>query len=171
MKNLYKPTIYAKDIYSINYKKLKDHNIKYLLFDIDNTIANTNEKVPNKEVLSLFSKLKKEGFTIFILTNALPRRAKRFARILSTKTYYLSWKPLSINYKRIIKEYDLNKENIAAIGDQIYTDIKGANKIGITSILVNPTSNKESIFTKINRLKEIILIKRTKIIIRGEYYE
>lgn len=170
MKNLYKPTIYAKDIFNINYHKLKENGIKVLLFDIDNTIAKTNEKIPSKEIIDLIKELKKD-FTIFILTNAIPARAKRFAKSLNIKAYYLSWKPLSTNYKRIIKSYNLDKKHIAAIGDQIYTDIKGANKLGIISILVNPVSKRESIFTKINRIKEKNLIKKTKIITRGEYYE
>ena len=77
-------------------------------------------------------------------------------------------------YKKIMKLYGYNVEEIAAIGDQIYTDIKGANKLNITSILVNPLSPRESLFTKINRLKENKLFKKLskqKILTKGEYYE
>lgn len=172
MKNSYKPNIYVKDIYSINYKKLKEKGIKYLLFDIDNTISPTNEKTPNKKVIDLFKTLKKEGFIIIILTNAIPLRANRFKKHLSVDTFSLSFKPHKRNYLRIIKKYKINDlKTIAAIGDQIYTDIKGANCLSITSILVDQISNKESLFTKINRLKENFIIKRSKIITRGEYYE
>lgn len=171
MKNNLKPNIYTKDIFSINYDKLKSNNINTLLFDIDNTIAPTKEKEPNEKTIKLINKLKKQGFKIFIISNALKRRALRFGNSLDLKTYYFSAKPLKRQYLRIIKENHLNKKNIAAIGDQIYTDIKGANNIDITSILVDPISKKESIITKINRIKENNLIKKTKIIEKGTYYE
>lgn len=171
MKNNLKPNIYTKDIFSINYDKLKSNNINTLLFDIDNTIATIKEKEPNEKTIKLINKLKKQGFKIFIISNALKRRTLRFGNSLDLKTYYFSAKPLKRQYLRIIKENNLNKENIAAIGDQIYTDIKGANNIDITSILVDPISKKESIITKINRIKENNLIKKTKIIEKGTYYE
>lgn len=169
--NLYKPTIYSKDIYSINYIKLKEQGIKLFLFDIDNTIAKTSEKTPSEKVIKLFKELKKENFKIIILTNAVPHRALRFKKSLNVDTYYLSCKPSKRNYLRIIKKYKYKKEEIAAIGDQIYTDIKGANKLGLTSILVDQISYRESIFTKINRLRENKLINKENIIERGKYYD
>lgn len=171
MKHNLKPTIYAKDIFSINYDKLKTQGIKTLLFDIDNTIAKTNEKYPSQETIELFKKLKKDKFNIYIITNALKRRAMRFGETLEVKTYYFSAKPLKRQYLKIMKKHNTKREEIAAIGDQIYTDIKGANNLNITSILVDQISPKESIITKINRLKENKLIKKTNIIEKGKYYE
>ena len=166
-----KPTIYQKDIFSIDYDKLLESNIKNLLFDIDNTIATTKEKSPNQKVIKLFEQLKRKGFNLYILTNALKRRATSFGSKLNVKTYYFSMKPSSRNYNKLIKENNLKIELTAAIGDQIYTDIKGANKLGITSILVDPIDKHEFITTKINRIKENKLISKTNIIKKGEYYE
>ena len=169
MKEIYKPTYYYKDIFSINYDLLKKNNIKYLLFDIDNTIGDNFKKNPSKEDIALFEKLHK-SFYIILISNALPFRVKRYAKLLNIKEYYyLATKPISIVYNKILKKYDKNM--IAAIGDQLYTDIKGANKVDITSILVDKISNKEAIITKINRIKENRLIEKYKIIERGNYYD
>ena len=168
---LLKPKIYKKDIFSINYDKLLKQNIKNLLFDIDNTISSCKDKLPSKEVKELFNNLKEKGFNIFIITNALKRRATKFQQELNVKTYHFSMKPSPRNYKKMFKENNLVKEECAAIGDQLYTDIKGANNLGILSILVDPISNKEFITTKLNRRKENKLINKTKIIKKGEYYE
>lgn len=168
---LLKPKIYKKDIFSINYDKLLKQNIKNLLFDIDNTISSCKDKIPSKEVKELFNNLKEKGFNIFIITNALKRRATKFQQELNVKTYHFSMKPSPRNYKKLLKENNLVKEECAAIGDQLYTDIKGANNLGILSILVDPISNKEFITTKLNRRKENKLINKTKIIKKGEYYE
>lgn len=171
MINIYKPTIYAKNIYEINYDLLQQKNINYLLFDIDNTLADSKTKYPPKEVIILFNALKEKGFTILLITNALPSRAKRFAKILNVKSYYLSFKPLSRNYNKILNYLNVKPNKIAAIGDQLLTDIKGANKQQITSILIDTISSKESILTKLNRLKEKRIIKKYQLLKRGEYYE
>lgn len=171
MKKQYKPTIYAKNIYNINYNKLLEKNINTLLFDIDNTIGDSKEKKPNKEAIKLFKKLKEDGFKVFIITNALKGRATKYGITLDTKAYYFSAKPLKNQYLKIIKENNLKKENIAAIGDQLFTDILGANKMNITSILVDPISKNESTFTKLNRARENRLIKKYNIIEKGNYYE
>lgn len=168
---LLKPKIYQKDIFSINYDKLLKQNIKNLLFDIDNTISSTKEKYPNTKTKELFEHLKEKGFNIFIITNALKKRATIFKKELDVKTYHFSMKPSPRNYKKLIKENKLKIVECAAIGDQIFTDIKGANKQGILSILVDPISKSEFITTKINRIKENKLIEKTKIIKKGEYYE
>jgi len=171
MSNLFKPVIYQKDIFSINYDKLSNNGIRYLLFDIDNTIAETNVRKPSKKVIKLFAELKLKGFNIVILTNAVPWRAKRFAKTLDVDVCYLACKPASFNYKKISKKYNIEYGKIAAIGDQLYTDVKGANKLGILSILVEPLAKRESFITKYNRLKEDKIIKKDKVIVRGVFYD
>ena len=169
MERIQKPKLYYKDIFNINYKKLKNNNIKYLLFDIDNTIGDDKKRIPSKEDILLFKKLQKD-FKLVLISNALKTRVKRYAKYLNIKDYYyLSLKPLKHTYNKIINKYNINTDIMAAIGDQLYTDIKGANKIGITSILVDKISNNETIFTKINRVRENRIIKKYKIIERGSY--
>ena len=165
-----KPDRYYKDIYSINYDLLKKENIKYLLFDLDNTIGDDREKTPSTKAIELFKKLKKD-FSLIIITNAMPFRAKRYADVLETDYYYLSQKPSKRNYIKIMKKYNISNEVMACIGDQIYTDIKAAKKLNIKNILTDRLSKYEHIFTKPNRLKEKLFIYNKGIIKRGEYYE
>ncbi|HAB67259.1 MAG TPA: YqeG family HAD IIIA-type phosphatase [Firmicutes bacterium] len=166
----YKPSIYAKDIFHINYDILRQNGIKCLLFDIDNTIARVDERYPSPEVINLFNKLKKD-FKIIIITNAIRIRANRFKSYLNVSCLPFACKPLKKAYRKILKEYSYKETEIAAIGDQLYTDIKGANKMNIKSILIDQISAKESIITKYNRYKENKLISKTQIIKRGEYYD
>lgn len=167
---IYKPNAYFKDIFSINYNQLKNNGIKCLLIDIDNTIARVDEKYPEDKIVSLIKKLNKD-FKVIIFSNAITPRVNKFKKKLSTDAIPFACKPFSFSYKRVLKKYNYQEKEIAAIGDQIYTDIKGANKMNIKSILINPISSKESLITKINRYKENKLIRNKKIIIRGEYYE
>lgn len=167
---IYKPEAYFKDIFSINYNLLKKKGIKCLLIDLDNTIARVDEKYPEDKIITLINKLKKD-FKVIIFSNAITPRVNRFKKNLDLDAIPIACKPFSFSYKKVLKKYNYKEKEIAAIGDQIYTDIKGANKMNITSILIDPISSKESLITKINRYKENKLIRNKKIIIRGEYYE
>ena len=169
-KDIYRPNYYYKNIFSINYKKLKEQGIKYLLFDIDNTIKDEKAKYPDTKDIELINSLKKD-FTIIIVSNSYPARVHRFSNSIKCDSYYFSIKPLKRIYKKIIKKYNINADIIAAIGDQLFTDIKGANKMNITSILVDRISNNETIFTKINRIRERRYIKKYNLLERGKYDE
>lgn len=170
MDNKLKPTRYYKDIYSINYELLKQENIKYLLFDLDNTIGDSREKTPSEKAIKLFKELKKD-FVPIIITNALPGRTKRYAEALNVDAYYLSSKPRKRNYLKIIEKYNINIDQAVCIGDQIYTDIIGANNLGIKSIFLDRLSKYESVLSKPNRIKEKVLVYKREVIKRGEYYE
>ncbi len=169
-KDIYKPNYYYKNIFTINYKKLKKQGIKYLLLDIDNTIKDNNINYPDHEEIELVNKLKKD-FTIILISNSYPARVHRFANTLNLDSFCLAIKPLTITYKKIFKKYNLEPNIVAAIGDQLFTDIKGANKMNITSVLVDRISNNETIITKINRKFETIYIDKYKLIERGKYDE
>ena len=157
-----KATIYKKNIYEINYNKLKEKNIKCLLFDLDNTCATIEEKEPSKELIKLFTKLKKMNFDIYIFSNALAKRVEKIKKKLNVNSIPFALKPFKRNYKKIVDIY--KKEEIVMIGDQIFTDVLGANRLGITTILVEPINNKDLFLTKINRLLE-------KLVRKGDYYE
>lgn len=163
------PKMYKENIYKINYNYLKEYGIRCLFFDMDNTLIDNKTKTPTQEVIDLIKKLKKEHFKIIIISNALPNRLNKFVKQLEIDdSISLACKPLKRSYLKLMKKYKLNNHEIACIGDQIYTDIKGANNLNIFSILVDPIAKHEHIITKINRIKERKIFR--KYIRRGEYY-
>ena len=101
-------------------------------------------------------------FSVYIFSNALPKRVEPFRRTLKVIGVPFALKPLKRNFKRMLKTF--KKEEIAIIGDQIFTDVFGGNKVGITTILVDPISKKDLIITKIFRFLE-------KLVKRGDYHE
>lgn len=168
------PDIYQKSIYTIDYKKLKSRGIKCILFDVDNTIAPLHLKKPTKKVKDLMGRLKEMGFTIIILSNATKKRLKPFKEHLELDCAYFAMKPLSKKYKKILKEYKFQLNEVAAIGDQLLTDILGGNRMGITTILVNPIGVREHFFTIPNRWLEKIIFKKAhtkNMLEKGKYYD
>lgn len=170
----YIPDIYQKSIYTINYEKLKERGIKCLLFDLDNTIAPVGVKKPSNKVKELFNELKKMGFKIIIFSNSHLKRLEPFKEELEVEIHPNSMKPLKRNFKKIIDKNEYLDSEVAIIGDQLLTDIKGGNKVGITTILVNPIGLKDFFLTKINRFYEKIIINKLGkklIFIKGRYYD
>ncbi|MDD3392018.1 MAG: YqeG family HAD IIIA-type phosphatase [Bacilli bacterium] len=169
----YIPDIYQQSIYTIDYQKLKDCGIKCLLFDLDNTLVPAKIDEPTKKVNELFKELKKD-FKVIIFSNSHKRRVSTFSEKLKVDFYHSACKPFTKNFKKVITNNDYNISEVAIIGDQVLTDIIGGNKVGITTILINPVSPIDSFFTKINRhIEKIIINKLTSrnLFFKGHYYE
>ncbi|MBE6155932.1 MAG: YqeG family HAD IIIA-type phosphatase [Firmicutes bacterium] len=167
------PDIYQKSIYDINYKNLKKRKIKCLCFDLDNTLVPYTETVPTSDIKELFHLLSAD-FKVIILSNSGKKRLTPFKEILNVDVAYSSRKPFKKKYLKIMNTYGYKPEEIACVGDQIMTDIFGANRNGCVSILVNPMGSKEPATTKFNRFWEKMILKRLakkSILVRGKYYE
>ena len=172
--NNFIPDIYAKNIYNISYEKLKERKIKCILFDLDNTMVLNKMDTPPKELQELFTRLEDMGFKIIIMSNSSKERLMNFKEKLNVDTAYLSFKPFKYKYKRIMKMFKLNECDVASIGDQIITDILGANRMGITSIFVEKLGEDTFFGTKINRFFERIILKKLNkrgIYEEGKYYD
>ena len=170
---LYVPDVYKKSIYDINYETLKQQGIKCLLFDLDNTLVPYNVKEVNDKLVNLFNKLKKE-FKVIIFSNSPKLRVKMFANALNVESVAFARKPKKKNYEKILLDNKLEEDEVAIIGDQLNTDIIGGNRVGITTILINPVSKKDPFWVKPGRIKEKIIMKNLKdhdLFFKGRYYE
>lgn len=168
------PDIYQKSIYTIDYQKLQNRGIKCLLFDLDNTLVPASIDVPNKKIKELFIELKEKGFTVILFSNSPKKRLKPFKEELEVDALASAMKPLPKSFVRIMKEYKFTVSEVAIIGDQLLTDILGGNRVGITTILINPVSKQDMVFTKLNRRVEDFIINRLRdknLFTKGKYYD
>lgn len=166
------PKMYKKKIQDINYQKLKELGIKCLIFDLDNTIALIDQKLITKEDKDFLIKLKKD-FIVIIISNNKKNRVKDYADILECDYIYKAKKPLSFGFRKIRNKYNLEKKEMAVIGDQLITDILGANLYKIYPILVDPLAKKDLKITLFNRFLERKVFKKYEkrnIMKKGEYY-
>lgn len=173
MLDLFIPDVYAQSIYTINYKKLKKNGIKCLLFDLDNTIAPYKVTEPDQKVKELIARLETD-FKVIIISNSGKTRLRPFKEKLNIDVAFSSKKPLKGKYKKILTLYKFKINEVACIGDQLLTDILGANRMGFTSILVNKVAKYEMFPTRINRfIEKRILNKLAKknILVSGVYYD
>lgn len=168
----FKPTMYKKNIYEINYTKLKEQGIKVLIFDLDNTLALIDEKMCPAKSKDLIQKLKKD-FKIYIISNNDAERIAPYAKELKIEGVAKARKPLTKGLKQIAKKGH-KKSEMVMIGDQLVTDILSGNLFGIETIFVDPLGEKDLKITKFNRYLERKILKHYKkrnILERGRYYE
>lgn len=170
---VYKPDKYYKDIYQINYNLLKSEGIKLILFDLDNTICPPKEDIVSLELKNLFSKIKKSDIECIIFSNSInKKKLKKLSNYYEIDYIGMACKPISYNYKKVIKKYKLKSNEVCSIGDQLVTDIIGGNLVKIITILVDPISKKDENITLLNRFIEKKLYKKLykQGFKKGKYY-
>lgn len=171
---MYKADMYQKDIFSINYNKLKEMGIKVLVFDLDNTIIEKKKNVVDDKVKELFKRLKKD-FKVIIISNTWNRKKIEYvSKKLDIEYIMNARKPFKYGYNKAKGLSNTSVRNICMIGDQLLTDILGAKKMGYYCCLVDPIHQSELILTKFNRLIEYFIFKRLNKkynIRRGNYYD
>ncbi len=158
-----RPDIYKNKISDIDFEHLKKNGIKVLLIDMDNTILKYKEKNIDEEAKCMIENLKKD-FQILLFSN----------ETISIPYVSLAFKPCKRKFFKVFKEYKVEPCEVAIIGDQLLTDVKGGNKAGITTILVSPLSEDENFFTRVNRRREKKIFKKMGakgLFFKERYYE
>ena len=150
------PTIYVNKVTDISKTMLQNHKIKAVLLDIDNTLSLHNTNKPFDGVNEWLDEIKKLKIKLLILSNrSNVQSVDSFAKKLNLEYVANAKKPFQAGFNRAISMLNLPRENILLVGDQIFTDILGANIAGIKSALVEPQDKNESLFIKIKRLFEM----------------
>ena len=142
----------------INYKLL-NKKYKNLIFDLDNTLLPVGKIEVNEELVNLFQKIGKD-FNICLVSNNSKERVLPVAKTLETGYLFKAGKPKKEAFDKALILLDATKENTAVIGDQMLSDIKGANEYGLFSVMVEPISNIHDFKTKTNRVLQKIMIKK-----------
>ncbi|MDA8234970.1 MAG: YqeG family HAD IIIA-type phosphatase [Clostridia bacterium] len=160
MVSLLFPDWHVSSIASIDPVELQKRGIKGIVFDLDNTIITWGSRSFSPQVMEWFSHLKKMGFHLCILSNNTSGRVRGLARVLGVPAIPRAVKPRKKAFKKALRILGTSPEETAVIGDQIFTDILGGNRLGLYTILVFPMSRKEFIGTKMVRKLERFVLKK-----------
>jgi len=154
------PKLYIENVTKVDAGFLNKNNIKGLILDVDNTLIDY-DKNPVEGLEKWCENLKKNNIKFCILSNSNKKeKVKTLATKLDMPFIYFAKKPLKTGFKKAKKILDLENENIGVIGDQIVTDVLGANRCKMFSILVKPISQKDIWITKLKRPLENYIINR-----------
>ena len=154
------PKLYYKSVTEITTDILNEYNIKGLILDVDNTLIDYNRNMDSK-VKEWVDYLKQNSIKFCIVSNTNNKqKVKKVSDDLNIPYIYFAKKPSKKGFLEAKEKMGLENNNIAAVGDQIMTDVIGANRCNMISILVEPISKKDIIITKIKRPIERLIIKR-----------
>ncbi len=157
------PNLYVKSIKDINLEEIKKQGIRNFIIDIDNTLVETKVRVPDEDLKKWFKRVEENGIKVCLLSNNNKNRVGEFSKDLNILTQHRAAKPMRRGFKKAMVLLGAEKNNTAVIGDQIFTDIYGGNRMGLFTILVMPISPKESPLSKVKRpLEKIVLRKFAK---------
>ena len=160
---MFRPTYVFNNVTEITPQFLKRKHIKGLLLDLDNTLTTHNNPVPPQSSLEWLDKMKAAGIQLMIVSNNNPERVTPFAEQLGLPFVPNGWKPLPVGYIRAREIMGIPKRDIAAVGDQIFTDIMGCSLMGIRSIFVFPIEPETSLPFRFKRaIERPLLPKRPK---------
>ena len=147
----------ADSAYGIDYKTLYRKGYRGIIFDIDNTLV-THGAPANEKAKKLFAHLHELGFATCLISNNQEPRVKPFADAVQSMYIYDAHKPSTKNYEKAMERMHTDKKNTIFIGDQMFTDVFGANRTGIPSIMVKKIHWKEEIQIVLKRRLEAIVL-------------
>lgn len=158
------PDEYLDSTYVIDFEGLKREGYKGIIFDIDNTLV-PHGAPADERALALFKRLKALGFDTCLVSNNKCPRVESFANQVGSKFIFKANKPSRKGYQKAMELMGTDTSNTIFIGDQLFTDVWGAKRAGIRSILVKPINPKEEIQIVLKRYLERIVLyfyKRSK---------
>lgn len=152
------PNEYLNSTYEIDFEDFYKKGFRGIIFDIDNTLV-PHGMPADERALALFVRLKKIGYRVIMLSNNKEPRVKMFCDAVDAPYIFKAGKPNPKNYRQAFVAMGTDENTTLFVGDQIFTDVWGANKAGLYSILVKPIHPKEEIQIVLKRyLEKIVLV-------------
>lgn len=160
---LFYPDLYLKKVEDITIETLQKNKIKALILDVDNTLIDYNKNL-SESVIEWAKNLKGQGAKLYILSNTNHKeKVEKVANELQIPFSNLAKKPFKSGFLKVQKILKEKPENIAVVGDQIFTDVIGGNRCKMFTILVDPIDQKDYWYTAWKRpLENKIKIKYEK---------
>lgn len=158
MQNAFYPQKYVDSTYHIDFEQLWTDGYRGIIFDVDNTLV-PHGAPADERAKQLFLHLHDIGFSCMLLSNNKEPRVKSFCEAVVGADYiYKAGKPKRAGYERAMQRMGTDRNNTLFIGDQLFTDVWGANRTGIATILVQPIDPKEEIQIVLKRYLEHIVL-------------
>lgn len=161
------PNRYIEKVTDIDVEFLEENSIKGLILDVDNTLIDFDKKMIDG-LEQWAEKLKQNNIKLCILSNSNKKdKVKKISEVLEVPYFYFAKKPFKFGFKRAKTLLNLENKNIAVVGDQIFTDVLGANRCKMYSILVKPIAEKDIWITVFKRPLENKIIEKYKKSLKG----
>lgn len=157
--NIY-PNLYLDSVKNINPTLLKKNNISGLILDVDNTLIDYYRNLIDGAE-KWCEEIKQEGIKCIIVSNSNKKdKVEEVAKKLDIDYVMFAKKPFKSGFIRALKQLELEPSQVAVVGDQLFTDVLGAKRMNMFSILVKQVAEKDIFITKVKRPIENAIIKK-----------
>jgi HAD superfamily phosphatase (TIGR01668 family) len=155
------PRLYVSSLFDINLEDLCQRGIRGILFDLDNTIIPRHLDDFSAEVSCWMNEVRQRNFKACIFSNNKAKRVYALAELLGLPAVCQAAKPRRRAFRRALELMGTAPAETAIVGDQVFTDILGGNRLGLYTILVVPMPGREFWATRlINRQLEKFVLRR-----------
>lgn len=155
-----RPDVRAQSVSEVTPESLRARGIDGVLVDLDDTLMSSSASEPALGVLDWLTSLKSAGIGVAILSNGQRDRVAAFARLAGVPAIAMAGKPFASSFRRGLELLGQPPvARTAMIGDQLFTDVLGAKRAGLTTILVRPLSKGKLPHTRLARRLERMLLK------------
>ena len=151
------PKLITDELTDLTPELLKEHNIRLLMMDFDNTIVPYTTDVPTKKMAAWLEDMNQSDIRLCVVSNSKRNRVRIFCGAYGIDCITHAKKPFTKGIYECLEKYGIPAEHAALVGDQIYTDTFGANNAGCMPILVRAIDN-HNIWLKLRHVAELPFI-------------
>ncbi len=155
------PTWTAPTVTQISPDFLKNHGIRLVMLDFDNTIVPYTTNVPTEAVQQWLRNMKESGMVLCIVSNSRKHRVPDFCKKYGLHCITHAKKPSAKGISQCLERFGVKSEEAVLIGDQIYTDTLGGNRAGVKTLLVKSIHN-HTVWLKLRHVAEMPFILVSK---------
>ncbi|MFB9220829.1 YqeG family HAD IIIA-type phosphatase [Kurthia sibirica] len=148
------PKEFVHSVFDLTPERLSNLGIKGIITDLDNTLIEWDRALATPELIEWLNTMNAAGIQIIIASNNGEERVQRFADPVELRYIARAKKPLLSAFKQALQQMDLKPQEVMMIGDQMLTDMMGANRMKLHTILVKPVAKSDGVITKVNRAIE-----------------
>ncbi|MBQ9594191.1 MAG: YqeG family HAD IIIA-type phosphatase [Lachnospiraceae bacterium] len=144
--------------FDIDYEGLYAQGIRGVMFDIDNTLVPHGADADERSI-ALMKRLREIGLDICFVSNNQRERVLRFNREIGAHVVINAHKPAKSGYLRGMALMGTDLASTLYVGDQIFTDVWGAKRLGMRNILTDPIDPREEIQIILKRVPERLILR------------
>lgn len=151
------PKLVAKELPDLTPELFLHRGISLVMLDFDNTIVPYTTDIPEERMLAWLEEMKRSGLQLCVVSNSKRPRVRKFCEKYGLDCITHSKKPFPKGIRQCLDRYKLDAASAALVGDQIFTDVLGANSAGVLSVLVKAIDN-HNVWLKLRHVAELPFI-------------
>lgn len=167
---MFLPTVSVQKATDITPELIHAMHATAILLDVDNTLALHGSQTPFPGTIEWAKYMRGAGIRLVLVSNNFKKRVEPFAAQYGLPFLSLSLKPFPAAYHRAVKRLNVKPEDAVVVGDQVFTDVFGANWAGLKSILLVPVGAEQTLSFRLRRALEKPVRKKIKEISCGSQY-